>query len=292
MASSPFFLEEDLTCPVCSDIFRDPVILRCSHSFCRDCLQRRWGSKPPECPVCQRKSSAELQRNLALRAVCDRLLKRRQGGPRAAPGQGAFCGFHSEALRFFCSDDDTPICADCLAEAHMDHKLCPLDKAVPQRKEKLKTALTPLQEKLEAFNKAKQTFDQTAEFIKIQTQQTEGQIKEEFEKLHQFLRQEEATRIAALREEEEQKSQMLKERIEKMMRQISCLTNTIRVTEQEMKADDISFLQNYKDSMRRAQYKVIDPEVMSGALIDVAKHLGNLKYRVWENMLGIVLYSE
>uniref|UniRef100_A0AAQ5X1Z4 RING-type domain-containing protein n=1 Tax=Amphiprion ocellaris TaxID=80972 RepID=A0AAQ5X1Z4_AMPOC len=32
-------LEEDLCCPVCHDIFKDPVMLSCSHSFCRVCLQ-------------------------------------------------------------------------------------------------------------------------------------------------------------------------------------------------------------------------------------------------------------
>ena len=79
--------------------------------------------------------------------------------------------------------------------------------------------------------------------IQTQTQHTEEMIKEEFEKLHQFLQDEEAARIAALREEEEQKSQMMKEKIQKMSREISSLSDTIRAIEGAMGADDITFLE-------------------------------------------------
>ncbi|KAF7709771.1 hypothetical protein HF521_016621 [Silurus meridionalis] len=65
--------------------------------------------------------------------------------------------------------------------------------------EKLKTALKPLQEKLKIFEDCKLNWSQTAEHIKIQAQHAEHQIKKEFEKLHQFLRDEEAARISALR---------------------------------------------------------------------------------------------
>ena len=78
--------------------------------------------------------------------------------------------------------------------------------------------------------------------IQTQAQHTERQIKKEFEELHQFLRVEEAARIAALREEEEQKSQLMK-KIEKMSREISSLSDTIRAIEEKMGADDITFLQ-------------------------------------------------
>ncbi|KAJ8281395.1 hypothetical protein GJAV_G00067200 [Gymnothorax javanicus] len=157
--------------------------------------------------------------------------------------------------------------------------------------EKLRTALAPLQEKLKAFNKVKLICHQTAEHIKSQAQRTERQIKMEFEKLQQFLKDEEAARITVLQEEEEQKSQMMKEKIEKMTEEISSLSEQIRAIEQELGAEDVSFLQSYKDTHSRAQRTLADPETVSGALIDVAKHLGNLKYRVWEKMLGTVEYT-
>ncbi|KAJ8367234.1 hypothetical protein AAFF_G00324140, partial [Aldrovandia affinis] len=157
--------------------------------------------------------------------------------------------------------------------------------------EKLRTALAPLQKKLEAFNEVRLICDQTAEHIKSQAQRTERQIKMEFEKLQKFLKDEEAARIAALREEEEQKSQMMKEKIEKMTEEISSLSEQIRAIEEELGAEDVSFLQSYKDTVKRAQCTLQDPEKVSGALVDVAKHLGNLKYRVWEKMLGTVQYT-
>ncbi|KAL0185213.1 hypothetical protein M9458_020910, partial [Cirrhinus mrigala] len=67
-------------------------------------------------------------------------------------------------------------------------------------------------------------------------------IKQQFEKLHQFLRDEEEATITALRKEEKQKRQMMKEKLEEMNRHISALSHTIKDTEKMMKANDVFFI--------------------------------------------------
>ncbi len=79
-------------------------------------------------------------------------------------------------------------------------------------------------------------------WFQSQAEHTERQIKQQFEKLHQFLRDEEEATITALREEEEQKKQMMKEKLEEMNRHISALSHTIKDTEEMMKANDVCFL--------------------------------------------------
>ncbi|KAL6485279.1 hypothetical protein MHYP_G00073240 [Metynnis hypsauchen] len=290
--ASTSFSEEDLSCPVCCEIFKDPVILRCSHSVCKDCLQRFWETKgSKECLFCRRRSSNDQPpTNLALKNLCENFLKERS--QRSPAGSENICSLHSEKLRLFCLDDLQPVCLVCQdSKIHTNHKFLPLQEAAVDYKEELKTALKPLKEKLKIFTEFKLNLDQTAEDIKTQAQHTERQIKEEFKKLHQFLRDEEAARISALREEEEQKSQRMKEKIEKMSREISALSDTIRAVEEEMGAEDVSFLQNYKATVKRAQVTLQDPESLSGALLNVGKHLANLRFTIWEKMKEIVQFT-
>ncbi|KAL7864028.1 hypothetical protein AOLI_G00154480 [Acnodon oligacanthus] len=260
MAARNPLSEEELSCPVCCDIFRDPVVLSCSHSVCKTCLQKFWETQESrECPVCRRRSSKPSPPcNLALKNLCESFLESRS--QRSSAGSEGLCILHNEKLKLFCLDDQQPVCLVCqTSKKHKHHDFSPIDEAVTD--------------------------------FKTQAQHTERQIKEEFEKLHQFLRDEEAARIAALKEEEEQKSGMMRRKIEEMNGEISALSYTIRNIEKEMEAEDVLFLQNFKSTEKQAQLPPKDPEKTSGALINVVKHLSNLKFRVWENMQEVLQYT-
>ncbi|XP_012673413.3 E3 ubiquitin-protein ligase TRIM35-like [Clupea harengus] len=292
MASKSSLPEEDFTCPVCFDFFKDPVLLLCSHSFCKDCLQKFWREKKSkECPVCRGQSSLDNPPlNLSLKNLCESFLKEKS--QRASGGSDVLCSLHSERLKLFCLEDKQPICVVCQASRkHSEHQCLPIDEAALDYKKQLNAVLKPLQEKLKEFEEVKKTCDQTASHIKVQAHQSEKQIKEEFKKLHQFLKDEEDARIRALKEEEKQKSFIMKEKIQELSKEMSILSDTITAIEKQMVAEDIIFLQVWTFCFPSSTCTLQKPWGVLGALIDVAKHLGNLKLRVWERMKDIVQFT-
>ncbi|XP_041672124.1 E3 ubiquitin-protein ligase TRIM39-like [Cheilinus undulatus] len=291
MAAKFSCVDMDFFCPICCGIFKNPVLLSCSHSFCKDCVERWWlGDSSHSCPVCRAPSAGDPPRNLALKNLCESFSLELSLEEKATE---ALCSLHSEKLKFFCLNHKEALCVVCRdSKAHANHRFRPIDEAADDYREELRKYLNPVQDKVAHLKRVKVDWDRTADHIRAQAESTERQIREEFKKLHTFLDEEEKARIAALKREEAQKSATIKTKISDLRLEIATLSLTAQTTEAELKCGSATILRNYKPLAERTKEHLMkDPELDSGALIDVAKHLGNLTFDIWNKMKEMVTYS-
>ncbi|XP_034085990.1 nuclear factor 7, brain-like [Gymnodraco acuticeps] len=299
MAEKTVLVESFLSCHVCSEIFRDPVSLGCNHSFCSSCLQTFWEqSKNKNCPICKRKCSKDLLGvNLTLKELADSFAERQKAGSsETETGQKkveVVCSKHPEEPRLFCKDEERAVCPVCEFSLHRSHKVVPVEQAVSELKDLLKSDLESLQDKRDTYKGVEETYKEVIQVSEKQLLSTERQIRAEFIKLHQFLKEEEESRLAALREEEELKGKTISREMKSIQEHISSLSHSISAVEEELQKHNGPFLSSYKATQSRArvQSALSDPQLLSGALTDVAKHLGNLSFRVWEKMKDQVHFS-
>ncbi|XP_060702313.1 E3 ubiquitin/ISG15 ligase TRIM25-like [Hemiscyllium ocellatum] len=76
-ASPQAWLEEELICSICLQMYTDPVILNCKHSFCKVCIEKTWKEAMFDtypCPECRAeyKKWPHLQRNFKLASIIEK----------------------------------------------------------------------------------------------------------------------------------------------------------------------------------------------------------------------------
>ncbi|KAL2086351.1 hypothetical protein ACEWY4_017410 [Coilia grayii] len=200
----------------------------------------------------------------------------------------------SEPL-FFCVDDGQPLCYECGgSDIHRGHTLRPHEAALQDCREEMHICMQPLFQGLKTLTKMQQTCRQMAKHIPTQSQQTEGQIRKEFEALRRFLRAEEEARVAAVREELQRKAGVQREAAERLRKETRQILHALHAAHTDMRTqgdDGLHFLQNYKTTVKRVWSANQNPRKEYDSLINVPKHVGNLRFRVWEKMQNICPYT-
>lgn len=243
-----------------------------------------------ECPVCRKKASKSYPpSNLALKNVCEAVIEAKRKS--IVEEDLTSCILHGEKLKLFCLVDKQPICVVCQSsKLHKIHDCSPIEEAVLDCKDELALSLKSLQHKLENLKRIHRTSADLMAHIKNQSMDAQRVIKSQFEQLHQILNQEEVGRLAAVKKEEQEKIARMKDKTKELSAEVLCLAETIALIQTELKEEDMVLLKNFKDTYDRSKSIPIGSD-MSGTLIDVTKHLCNLKYRVWEKMLDHIDYT-
>uniref|UniRef100_A0A8C4W1T7 Uncharacterized protein n=1 Tax=Gopherus evgoodei TaxID=1825980 RepID=A0A8C4W1T7_9SAUR len=127
----------ELTCSVCLDYFQDPVALDCGHNFCQACINVWWAGVKTDfcCPECRDTfSHRNYKRNRQLKNIVEASRTLRLESTNE-PEVSRVCKKHSEVLKVFCREDQTPICMVChLSRDHKDHTVVPIDEAAQDYK--------------------------------------------------------------------------------------------------------------------------------------------------------------
>nr|XP_009941790.1 PREDICTED: E3 ubiquitin-protein ligase Midline-1 isoform X2 [Opisthocomus hoazin] len=151
-------LESELTCPICLELFEDPLLLPCAHSLCFNCAHRILVShcatnEPVEsitafqCPTCRyvitlsQRGLDGLKRNVTLQNIIDRFQKASISGPNSPSETRRERAFDSNSMSScekvlcqFCDQDpaqeavktcvtcEVSYCEECLKATHPNKK--------------------------------------------------------------------------------------------------------------------------------------------------------------------------
>ncbi|XP_065272168.1 E3 ubiquitin-protein ligase Midline-1 isoform X2 [Eretmochelys imbricata] len=151
-------LESELTCPICLELFEDPLLLPCAHSLCFNCAHRILVSHCAtnesvesitafQCPTCRyvitlnQRGLDGLKRNVTLQNIIDRFQKASVSGPNSPSETRRERAFDSNSMSSsekvlcqFCDQDpaqeavktcvtcEVSYCEECLKATHPNKK--------------------------------------------------------------------------------------------------------------------------------------------------------------------------
>ncbi|XP_054610536.1 E3 ubiquitin-protein ligase TRIM47 [Dunckerocampus dactyliophorus] len=190
-------LRKELTCAICLDIFKDPVILKCGHNFCRFCICMHWdengGDYSYQCPQCRTVFNKRtftknyLVQNLVAKMDDLECMGSSQSSPKPLKVDG-ICEKHGEELKLYCQTDKWPICVVCReSRSHRHHVVAPISEVINDMKMELKLRLMELNWQKSQCVKVLSADERTKNEIKMKKQHLKEKIESDVGALVQFL---------------------------------------------------------------------------------------------------------
>ena len=254
-------LEEQLNCSICLDIYDDPKLLQCFHTYCRKCLVKlvvrdQQGDLSLTCPICRQATpvpangvaglQSAFQTNKFLR-IREDLVKERdtavslEGSKvRATPLTSSTkktipnCFEHVDKEReLYCGTCGELICYKCAFRGgkHEGHNYDEIKNAYEKYKGEVRPSLEPMEGKLNTLKKALAQLDTRCREVSDQREVIEDSIYNAIRGLHQLLDVRKTELISVLHKITQAKLKGLatqRDEMETIQAQVSSCLNFVR----------------------------------------------------------------
>ncbi|XP_071807503.1 uncharacterized protein [Asterias amurensis] len=203
--------ERLLVCQICTDRFKEPKMLECSHSFCLECLQHlaetHTTSPTLICPLCRsqtllqtQKGVADLRADFKLISLLDEIEQhetKQQAVQQPSQGSVSKCSKHTDKdVIMYCDSCKQLICTTCIAKDHRMHDYIELSEAVDNCKKKADILFAEL-------DQHSSDFKITLQDIAISRKRLDSVVSATKAKISKKANEEIAKEVARIREEEQ-----------------------------------------------------------------------------------------
>ncbi|XP_014463753.1 E3 ubiquitin-protein ligase TRIM39 isoform X1 [Alligator mississippiensis] len=289
-APNPFrALEDELSCPICLDYFKDPVLLCCGHNFCQACITMVWEGLEGHvsCPQCRKRFQGKsFQPNTLLGAVVEKaqLVVSQAGNERPAAGT---CQKHGEALHLYCQEDQALICVVCdRSQEHRAHAVVPREEATQEYKEKLHKHLESLKGEKQSREALTISEGRRIDGVQARVKAERQRVTSTFQQLHQLLQEKEQPLLEGLDSMAQSLRQLHQENMASLQQEVLVLHGLITELERRCQLPDLELLKDARSTLSRYKmptFRRWDP-VPTDSLEETVRHISCKRCALWAEM--------
>ena len=182
-------LKKEITCTLCLEISTDPRILHGSHFFCNQCIVKLLEAvgigKPIECPICREEISLP-EGGVDKLSLANWVFRLKDNFAELAKQK--ICPEHGEPLKLFCFECRLLVCYECILKGgHKEHKWKKNVDAAPEKRQELRSDITPLKNIYDNFTEAVNKIEVVLDAIKTKGDLVEKYVETRFKELHAIL---------------------------------------------------------------------------------------------------------
>ncbi|TKC48155.1 hypothetical protein EI555_017991, partial [Monodon monoceros] len=281
-------LEDRLQCPICLEVFKEPLMLQCGHSYCKGCLLSlsRHPDSELRCPVCRQEvDCSSSPPNVSLARVIEAL--QLPGDP-----EPQVCAHHRNPLSLFCEKDQELICGLCgLLGSHQHHRVTPVSTVYSRMKEELAALISDLKQE------QKKVEEQIARLVNNRTRIVNESdvfswvIRSEFQELHHLVDEEKARCLEGVEGHTRGLVASLDMQLEQARGARERLVQAVGVLEQFGNESHHEFIRKYHAMASSAELQQARP--LEGAFSPISfkpgLHQADIKLTAWKRLFRKVL---